>query len=136
LVTDILDSLRRERAAWNVAREEVRGRFVSSPIPAEQLKQLRRKYDKTILAPLALAHGDQSPVAVDIGDEKVGRIPDAQPFRIDHLEKSVISKIGRGLKQREHFFLTEHERQFFDAFRIRDEVDHPLPPQRLLVKEA
>src|SRR5262249_8566744 len=136
LMTDVLDPLGRDRTAWNLARKEIRGRLVSSPIPAEQFKQLRRKYDKTILVPLALAHGDQLPVTVDIGDKKVGRLRDAQACSVDRREKGVISEIGRGLKQREHLFLTEHEWQFFNAFGIRYEVDHPLPPQRLLVKEA
>ena len=45
-------------------------------------------------------------------------------------------KIGGGLKQRTNFFLTENEGQFFDAFWIGDEINHPLAPECLLIEEA
>jgi hypothetical protein len=68
LVTDVLNSIRRDRTAWNIAWKEIRGGSVSSPVSAEQLQQFGGEHDKTILTTLALAHGNHLSTAAGPGE--------------------------------------------------------------------
>jgi len=136
ILTDEVNAAAIDRPPWDVALKEIGRGSVGLPIPAQKFKQFRGKENEAILVSFALTHDDHLSVAIDIGDAKVGGLRGAQARGIDCRENRVMFEVGGGLKQREHFRLTEYERQLFDAPGIRDELDHPLSSQRLLVKEA
>src|SRR5215475_6771945 len=120
----------------NVPLKEIWRGSIGLPIPTQQFKQFRGEENKPIFIPFALMHDDHLPVAINIGDAKIGGFRGAQARGIDCRENRVMFEVGSGLKQHEHFRLREYEQQLFDAPGIRDELDHPLTSQRLLVKEA
>src|SRR5215510_6080516 len=136
VLADEVNAAAVDRPSWKIPLKERGHGSVGSPIPSEQFKQLRGEENEPIFVSFALTHDDHLSVAIKIGDEQVGDLRGAQARSIDRRENRVMFEIGGGLKQREYFRLTEDERQLFDAPGRRDELDHPLPSQRLLIEEA
>ena len=133
ILADEVNAVAVDWPTWNVPLKEIGRGSVGLPIPTQQFKQFRGEENKPILMPFALMHDDHLPVAINIGDAKICGLRDAQAGGIDCRENRVMFEVGGGLKQREHFRLREYERQLFDASGIRDELDHPLSSQRLLI---
>src|SRR5262245_4042853 len=118
---------------WNVPLQEIGRGSVGLPIPTQQFKQFRGEENKPILMPFALTHDDHLPVAINIGDAKIGGLRGAQAGGIDCRENRVMFEVGGGLKQREHFRLREKEAQGTDGLNDRGPGDLALLNQKELV---
>lgn len=100
-----------ERLGRVAAGEQPAPRPGLPPPGAQQVQQVGREHDVTILAALALLDPDQHAGGVDIGDLEVDDLRGAQAAAIGDAERGLVLQAGAAVQQQRHLLGAEHDRQ-------------------------
>src|SRR5258707_635278 len=105
------------------------------PPGAQQVEQVRRQHDVTVLAALALLHADDHPLAVNVGNLERDHLGGAQAGAVGHAQCRLVFEPWGGVEQPRHFLRTEHHWQFARLVNDMGVLDDIVAPERDLKKE-
>ena len=104
------------------------------PPSAQQVEQVRRQHDVTVLAALALLHADDHPLAVNVGNLERDHLGGAQAGAVGHAQRRLVFEPWGGIEQPRHFLRTEHHWKFARLVNDMGVLDDFVAPERDLKK--
>src|SRR5258708_9342846 len=137
LSADLLHGHGRDRPRWRIAREQPFSWMGTLPVIAKHVRQFGRPYDRGVLAPLALFHTDDHPLAVDRAGFEADRFGYAQPTRVTNGQDHTVLQVINRAQETSHFILAQYDGKLLWLARGGNlQLEVPIPPEVDFVKEA
>jgi len=135
LVHSLPDNLLRDGyigpPALHGSREQVGPGLHPTPVLTQSLQQLRRQQHVAVTSALALAHMNDHPLAVDIGDLEMAHLGPAQTRCIQHHQHGAMHQVPGAVDKPGHLLLIQDGRQSPRTLGERNVIGKIGPAQRL-----
>lgn len=124
-----------QKIGCDMGKEPLAAGYVRPVMTQQEFPDMLGQRHGAILPPLAAAHPELLPVAVDVGERELHPFGIAQAAGVDDGERHFCHGTLHLLQDRPDFFTGKHHRQLLGGARTHHGEDEPLPPQGLLIKE-